>query len=124
MEVVPGKKIWDFWAPRYRRLWAQRYSLGPSRALVLERLAEEGGQAMTLLDAGCGVGQLLAAIADHKELRRAASHPARSPNENSGTKVHAEPCITANSAADSDSAGHRSNRPRTACSRHLQRELY
>ena len=61
---MPGKPIWDFWAPRYRRLWAQRYSLGPSRALVIERLAEVGGPARTLLDAGCGVGQLLAAIAD------------------------------------------------------------
>lgn len=63
---MPGKKIWDFWAPRYRRLWAQRYSLGPSRELVLERLAEVGGQAKTLLDAGCGVGQLLAAIAEQR----------------------------------------------------------
>jgi SAM-dependent methyltransferase len=57
--IVPGDKIWDFWAPRYRRLWAQHFALGPTRRLVLERLAEVGTGARTLLDAGCGVGQLL-----------------------------------------------------------------
>ncbi|MBN2361965.1 MAG: methyltransferase [Deltaproteobacteria bacterium] len=72
-----GKRIWDFWAPRYHRLWAQRYSLRPSRELVLERLAEVGAGARTLLDAGCGVGQLLADIAAQRpDLRLFGFDPA------------------------------------------------
>lgn len=48
--------IWDFWAPRYERLWVQRVSLGPTRAAVREALA--GEPAGRLLDFGCGTGQL------------------------------------------------------------------
>ncbi len=60
---MPGNWVWNFWAPRYDRLWVQRWALGKTRALVRERLAEVGQDARTLLDAGCGTGQLLEEIA-------------------------------------------------------------
>ena len=41
MENALAKKtIWDFWAPRYHRLWVQRVSLGPTRALIHARVEE------------------------------------------------------------------------------------
>jgi len=57
------RTIWDFWAPRYERLWAQRYSLGPGRDLILDQLFHSAPKARRILDLGCGVGQLARAIA-------------------------------------------------------------
>lgn len=56
--------IWDFWAVRYEKLWVQKYSLSPTRRLVIESLKTltEGSQqtqSLNLLDVGCGTGQLL-----------------------------------------------------------------
>ena len=52
--------IWDFWAPRYDSLWVQRWSLGPTRAKILERLPRVEG--CRILDMGCGTGQHVAAL--------------------------------------------------------------
>jgi 2-polyprenyl-3-methyl-5-hydroxy-6-metoxy-1,4-benzoquinol methylase len=58
-----ARTVWDFWAPRYEGLWAQRWSLGPTRRLVREHLATAAPDARRLLDLGCGVGQLAAELA-------------------------------------------------------------
>ncbi|MCI5126308.1 MAG: class I SAM-dependent methyltransferase [Candidatus Electrothrix sp. AR5] len=62
--------IWDFWAKYYDRLWLQRVSLQPTRALVCEKIMGfEGNKETTqdtpqeklplnILDMGCGTGQL------------------------------------------------------------------
>ncbi len=58
--------IWDFWAKYYDRLWLQRVSLQPTRALVCEKIMGfEGNQntaqktsQLNILDMGCGTGQL------------------------------------------------------------------
>ncbi|MCW5203852.1 class I SAM-dependent methyltransferase [Desulfobulbus sp. N2] len=58
--------IWDYWAKYYDRLWLQRVSLQPTRALVCEKIIDIKGEAKTsdetspleILDMGCGTGQL------------------------------------------------------------------
>lgn len=57
------RTIWDFWAPRYERLWVQVLSLEPTRRHVLRRLERECPQARRFLDLGCGTGQLAGEIA-------------------------------------------------------------
>jgi 2-polyprenyl-3-methyl-5-hydroxy-6-metoxy-1,4-benzoquinol methylase len=57
------QEVWDFWAKHYEGLWAQHFVLGPSRALVRARIAAVAPTADSLLDAGCGVGQLLDELA-------------------------------------------------------------
>jgi 2-polyprenyl-3-methyl-5-hydroxy-6-metoxy-1,4-benzoquinol methylase len=57
------RDIWDFWAPRYEGLWAQKYSLGPSRRLIHEHLDAVAPDAQRILDVGCGVGQLAQELA-------------------------------------------------------------
>lgn len=52
-------KIWDFWADRYDRLWVQKHSLGPTREYILEELREVRKGRTSLLDLGCGPGELL-----------------------------------------------------------------
>ncbi|MFZ7101463.1 MAG: class I SAM-dependent methyltransferase [Peptococcaceae bacterium] len=60
---MPSEKIWDFWAGKYDSLWVQKYSLEPTRQLILNeikcRIKKEGGQKIRLLDIGCGTGQLI-----------------------------------------------------------------
>jgi trans-aconitate methyltransferase len=56
--IIGTKKIWDFWAPRYENLWAQRYSLGPGRKAIHRHIKEKGLNPVRILDIGCGVGQL------------------------------------------------------------------
>lgn len=59
MAISIGKKeIWNFWAPRYEKLWSQYFALGPSRMLIHEHLAELSLRPRHILDIGCGVGQL------------------------------------------------------------------
>lgn len=55
-------RIWDFWAPRYDRLWAQRLSLAPTRAAIRAQL--RGRPPGHLLDMGCGTAQLLDLLAE------------------------------------------------------------
>ncbi len=66
MSTPPPTTIWDYWADRYERLWAQHFSLTPSRELVHERLAEVAWETGRLLDVGCGVGQFAAEVADRR----------------------------------------------------------
>lgn len=49
--------VWEKLAKKYDRLWVQRYSLGPTRQQVLARIAAT--DAGSLIDLGCGTGQLL-----------------------------------------------------------------
>jgi ubiquinone/menaquinone biosynthesis C-methylase UbiE len=55
-------KLWDFWADRYSRLWVQKVSLGPTREYVLSEIKEIAIGRNTLLDLGCGPGELLSEI--------------------------------------------------------------
>lgn len=64
MAISIGKKeIWDYWAPRYEKLWSQYFALGPGRALIHRHLASTDLQPNRILDVGCGVGQLVAELA-------------------------------------------------------------
>jgi len=63
---MSSSRIWDFWSKHYERLWVQKWSLKPTREAVLEELKgmyPEDGE-FTLLDAGCGVGELLQEISE------------------------------------------------------------
>jgi len=60
------RDVWDFWAPRYEGLWAQRYSLGPSRRRIHEHLDAVALDAERILDVGCGVGQLAQELAQRR----------------------------------------------------------
>ncbi|AGA68604.1 methylase involved in ubiquinone/menaquinone biosynthesis [Desulfitobacterium dichloroeliminans LMG P-21439] len=57
-------KLWDFWADRYSRLWVQKVSLGPTREYVLKEITEISSDRKTLLDLGCGPGELLNQIGE------------------------------------------------------------
>ncbi|MFA5561823.1 MAG: class I SAM-dependent methyltransferase [Eubacteriales bacterium] len=59
--------VWDQLSARYDTLWVQKYSLRPSRQAIVAHLAHRTA-AFSLLDVGCGTGQLLC------ELK--AGHPA------------------------------------------------
>jgi trans-aconitate methyltransferase len=54
-------RVWDFWASRYEGLWVQRYSLTPTREMVIKELSGiiDESREYRLLDMGCGTGQLI-----------------------------------------------------------------
>ncbi len=56
--------VWDFWASRYDSLWVQKVSLGPTREKLIVRLdgIMKGRERCSVLDMGCGTGQLLGCI--------------------------------------------------------------
>ena len=56
------KTVWDFWANYYNRLWVQKYSLKPGRDKVISIIKKIGFEEGSLLDIGCGTGQLLERI--------------------------------------------------------------
>lgn len=64
--MTDERTIWDYWAPRYERLLVQRFSLGPSRRLVHERLDAMSPPPRRILDLGCGIGQLAREIAERR----------------------------------------------------------
>jgi trans-aconitate methyltransferase len=49
--------IWNKLAEKYDNLWVQKYSLNPTREQVMRRL--DGMMPGSLVDIGCGTGQLL-----------------------------------------------------------------
>lgn len=55
--------IWNKLAEKYDRLWVQKYSLHPTREQVMRRL--DGMTPESLIDIGCGTGQLLNRIAQN-----------------------------------------------------------
>lgn len=52
--------IWNKLADKYDHLWVQKYSLTPTREEVMKRL--DGIKPGSLIDIGCGTGQLLRQI--------------------------------------------------------------
>ncbi len=63
------KKIWDFWAKRYDRLWVQKHSLRPTRNLILNKIKEDNNKEehSRVLDLGCGPGDLIHLLEDTYE---------------------------------------------------------
>ena len=59
--------IWDKLAKKYDRLWVQRYSLNPTRKEVIAYIKKLGKKEASLVDLGCGTGQLLFDIYDQFE---------------------------------------------------------
>ena len=58
--MAQDSNVWDRLAPRYDRLWVQKYSLVPTRSAVKAIFALCLHKPVTtLLDLGCGTGQLL-----------------------------------------------------------------
>lgn len=68
------KKIWDFWSKNYSKLWVQKYSLGPTRAKVKSIVSSfvnpQNPGETSLLDIGCGIGELLYDLKDIPGLQR------------------------------------------------------
>lgn len=60
--------VWEKLAKKYDGLWVQEVSLGPTRRQVLRRIAALGAE--SLIDLGCGTGQLLHELSlRHPEIR-------------------------------------------------------
>lgn len=66
--------IWDYWATRYDKLWVQKYSLAPTRKLLIREIGRaldtKGSGPVTVLDAGCGTGQLAEELAAAYPMQR------------------------------------------------------
>lgn len=56
--------LWDYWARFYNGLWVQKWSLGPTRKMVLEYIKTQTykNNDLHILDMGCGTGQLLSQL--------------------------------------------------------------
>lgn len=60
--MTTSKKIWNFWSRHYESLWVQGLSLAPTRDNVireLEAIIKDKDKTYSILDIGCGTGQLL-----------------------------------------------------------------
>jgi radical SAM superfamily enzyme YgiQ (UPF0313 family) len=57
------KKIWDFWANKYHKLWVQKYSLKPTRDKISDLIDGHLNKAeISIMDIGCGPGELISQI--------------------------------------------------------------
>ncbi|MCR3922897.1 MAG: methyltransferase domain-containing protein [Firmicutes bacterium] len=63
------RNVWDFWARGYDRLWVQKVSLAPTRRLLLHELREQlyCQDTLSILDVGCGTGQLVQSLLTYNE---------------------------------------------------------
>ena len=62
--MIFGQKIWNYYASWYDKLWVQKFVLKPSRNLILKTMTEITSFD-TVLDFGCGIGELCRDINDH-----------------------------------------------------------
>lgn len=51
--------VWDFYEKIYDKLWIQKVSLEPTRKCIIKELEKIDMNEKTILDVGCGTGQLL-----------------------------------------------------------------
>lgn len=58
---MSNHKVWNFWAPIYKKLWVQKVSLKPTRekVLTLIKKAYPNQTIGAYIDIGCGVGELI-----------------------------------------------------------------
>lgn len=63
---MSSQSVWNFWAPRYKKLWVQKVSLKPTRQKVLELMTHSfvDKKITAYIDIGCGVGELIGQIED------------------------------------------------------------
>jgi len=61
--------VWEKLAPKYNRLWVQKYSLGPTRREVKKIVLPliEKNPRIKILEIGCGTGQLIKEISAENE---------------------------------------------------------
>ena len=65
-KMADKKNVWDKLANKYNRLWVQKYSLTPTRNRVKQILSDHfHADEFTLLDLGCGTGQLLSELREN-----------------------------------------------------------
>jgi trans-aconitate methyltransferase len=64
--AIASKRIWNVWAPIYNKIWGfQQFSLRPTRRFVHKYLQEIGLEPKSILDIGCGIGELSYELAQH-----------------------------------------------------------
>ena len=57
------KKIWNFWANKYDKLWVQKLSLKPTRDKITELIESHfNTEQLKIIDIGCGPGELISQI--------------------------------------------------------------
>ncbi len=58
---MSSRILWDYWAKFYNRLWVQKWSLGPTREMIINYIQTmpKTKAELNILDMGCGTGQLL-----------------------------------------------------------------
>lgn len=62
---MSNSKLWDYWSRHYENLWVQKYSLKPTRTSVIRIISSYKKDELSILDMGCGTGQLISDIKRH-----------------------------------------------------------